>query len=308
MVDIPIKPAGVRSPVPVPPDEIRKKEKELEAKPAASRPSDSFRRIRIPELLKALKEAIVQRGSQALPASVAQGKPADADSLEAKMVERFGEGKAFGAPVNPGTQVFAEKSEDQCYQMLERRLAPYTEERRVPPQNILKAVHRGLYRKSGTKEQLFLFADVVIQKGEKTKTEKMTRIPLEGEAKAKALSAAPTPGGEIDPSLLTSLKEGNDLVYLALSHKVIHPELVKDSEIAVAELARVKADRPEMVDRGRLSFSSRVEGMARAHVQQPKPTPAATSRPQEASRWQIRAVWLLLGATLILSLLYWFHG
>ena len=307
MADIPIKPASVdRFPttVPVGPPgaESSKERSRLE------RVADSFKKIQIPELIKALKEAITQKSSQQIPGAGFKGKSGPLDRLETKMVERFTEGKSFGEPVPPGTEVFAEKSDLQCYEMLEKKLAPYTEERRVHPQSIVKAIHRGLYKKSGTKDQLLLFADVVIQKGEKTKTEKMTRIPLEGEGMAKALQSRQAPGTNVDPGLLANLQSGDELVYLALSHKVVKPELAAESEVAMAELARAKADQPEKADRGRFSFSRRAEGMAQAHVSRPMTSPVVEPRPAETPRWQVRAVWLLLGATLLLSLLYWLGG
>ena len=314
MVDIPIKrsPAGISpSLVPVGPPgaESSKERSRLE------RVSDSFKKIQIPELLKALKEAITQKSSTGLPAAVAQGKTANLDSLETKMVERFAEGKTFGEPVPPGKEVFSEKSELQCYQMLEKKLAPYTEERRVQPQSILKAIHRGLYKKTGDKEQVFLFADVVIQKGEKTKTEKMTRIPLEGEAKVKALGARQAPGDAIDPSLLASLQAGDELIYLALSHKVVKPELAIDSEVATADLARAKGEQPEKADRGRFSMSNRSEELAAAHLALPRADLSLERRkslftgdpllPQaKHHNWMKQLPWWLLAAALGLGIYY----
>ncbi len=83
-------------------------------------------------------------------------------------------------------------------------------------EEVLSLLFRGLFQKKGGGQEKYLVGDLSYQQGNKTKTEKFARIPIQSEEMLQLLSSL-QPGQALDPQMLRRL--GNkELSYLIMAH------------------------------------------------------------------------------------------
>ncbi len=83
-------------------------------------------------------------------------------------------------------------------------------------EEILSLLFRGLFQKKGGGQEKYLVGDLSYQQGNKTKTEKFARIPIQNEEMLQILGAL-QPGQTLDPKLLRKLAS-KELSYLIMAH------------------------------------------------------------------------------------------
>ena len=148
-------------------------------------------------------------------------------------------------PLPDGKFKFAFKS-DEAQQEFFLKNSPLAMEKKTPLTEIKAAIYRGLFNFKGQdgkglaqmkgvpSQQLVqlqaeqaangtLVSDLQLANG---KTEKFTQLEIKNQQLLRQLASL-LPGVAITSPLLTELARGGELSYLALSHKVVHPELME---------------------------------------------------------------------------------
>lgn len=202
---------------------------------------------------RASKIARPPSGSESsTPQKVAKEGPfrKELNLFEKIFLSRFQEGKPIGARLQKGQLCFGRKPEGEWKGFFQKFL-PFTLEKRAKRSDLQTVVYRGLVKMESSlkearmkrgQEIALLVSDLKFATG---KTEKFARIPLEGRAELSQILmrlASLLPGEFLADSLLAEWLGGPEFAYLALSHKIVRPDLARALDNALTESAQARTE------------------------------------------------------------------
>lgn len=169
-----------------------------------------------------------------------KGAPAEDLTLFEKIVlARFEEGMVLGEKLEKGEARFLKKTEQGWTEFFQRFL-PFTLERRAHVADLKSLIYRGLLKEAGQRpEQGTLVSDLKFLSG---KLDKFARLQVQGSRILEEISRK-MPGDELAQAMIAELAGGTELVYKALSHRIVNPEAARD--LAGAAAASYKSPEKE---------------------------------------------------------------
>ena len=173
-----------------------------------------------------VREAVLKAGKAGAKGEAPEAKKEGLTLLEKIFLAHFEEGAPLGEILAQGKFKFLPKPEKSWKEFFQRFL-PFTLEKKANVSDLEAIIYRGLLQNT-------LISDLKFLSG---KTDKFTRLQIQGSQILQKLASL-MPGDVVAQALIAELAEligGPEFAYLALSHKVVNPEMVDKGQSPIAE-------------------------------------------------------------------------